>query len=188
MSIHRMVGPRSRPVVERDTTAILVLGAAVWRDGPSPTLRRRAEAAARAWHEGRAARLVASGGTGTFPPSEARTIADLLIAAGVPAERIDLEEQSRTTLENLAFSLPLLSRHGIRRLILVTDHTHAPRARMTARAFGFEAESRSPPLRGARWRTLAHQGLREAIAFPFYAGKLAPIKRALRRAETAPDR
>ena len=188
MSILRMVETRFQPAIERDTTAILVLGAAVWRDGPSPTLRRRAATAARVWHEDRAGLVVASGGTGRFPPSEARAIADLLIAAGVPAARIVLEERSRTTLENLAFSRPLLAEREIGRVILVTDLTHAFRARMTARAFDLAVESRSPPLRGARWRTLAHQGLREAFAVPVYARRLVPVRRARRLDPTAFDR
>ena len=188
MSIPSGDGGAVGQVVDKARMAILVLGAAVWQDGPSPTLRRRAATAAAVWHDGGAAFVLASGGTGLHPPSEARAIADLLIAAGVPDRVVLLEDRSRSTLENIAFSRPILARHGINRVILVTDRTHAPRARMTARAFGLVVETRSPTLREARWRTVVQQGLRETLAFPVYARRLRPVRRALLEDPHAFDR
>lgn len=60
------------------------------------------------------------------------------LAEGVLAERTAAEEygapllfaesQARDTRENAAFSLPLLRRHGVRQLVLVTHVQHMPRA------------------------------------------------------------
>ena len=174
----------SEKLYNRPPTALLVLGAAVWADGPSPTLRRRTAEAARLWHAGAADVVLASGGTGRHPPSEAETIETLLREAGVPSDRIRREDRSRTTLENIAFCKPILEELGISRVILVTDRTHALRARMTAHAFGLAAEVRSPPLRSGRWRTILQQALRESLAVPVYARRL----RALRRGRTGHPR
>ncbi|MDX8347095.1 YdcF family protein [Cognatiyoonia sp. IB215446] len=145
--------------------AILVLGAAVWSQGPSPTLRRRSLHAATLWHKGAAPIIVACGGTGQHPPSEAAAIRDLLREADVPADAIRLEDQSTTTLENIRNALPLLPG---RRVIIVTDTYHARRAKMVARHFGLRATLDCP--RSDRRHIRQH--LRELIARPAYAMKL----------------
>lgn len=139
----------------------LVLGAAVWADGPSPTLRRRAMRAVRLWHDGRVRQIVTCGGIGRHPPSEAAVIRDLLIAGGVPADRIALEDMSTTTRENIGLALPLLEGLGAREVIIVTDLWHQPRARLIARRLGLKAGGVHPPLRGTRPAAQAKMALRE---------------------------
>ena len=80
--------PTSPP--PRSRRAALILGCAVWPGGPSPTLRRRALHAAGLWHRGEVDWLVACGGLGRHPPTEAEAIRDLLLAEGIPAEAIRL--------------------------------------------------------------------------------------------------
>ncbi len=153
-------------------TVAIVLGAAVWADGPSPTLRRRVMAAAALWHDGAVTHVVCCGGLGRHPPAEAVVMRDVLRAAGVPDAAILIEDRSTTTEENLAFALPLLAGLGARTVIVVTDWYHAPRARMTARRMGLDAGSRSPPLRGARWRVQVRQAVREVPALVAYWWRL----------------
>jgi uncharacterized SAM-binding protein YcdF (DUF218 family) len=153
-------------------TLALILGAAVWADGPSPTLRRRTLAAAALWHRGEVAAILCCGGTGRHPPAEAVAMRDLLIAAGVPAAAILIEDRSTTTEENLRLALPILRARSEERVLLVTDWYHAPRARMTARRMGLRAESRSPPLRGARPLWQLRFALREIPAFLLYWWRL----------------
>ena len=71
------------------------------------------------------------------PPSEAALMAD--------AMRRDyglnirwLEERSRTTWENAVFSADLLQPQGVRRVVLVTQAWHMPRARWSFEQAGFE--------------------------------------------------
>ncbi|MEC3862698.1 YdcF family protein [Mesobacterium sp. TK19101] len=144
----------------------IVLGAAVWPGGqPSPTLRRRALHAARLWHRGKVGTIIACGGLGQHPPSEAEVIRDLCIAEGVDPAAIRLEDRSATTEENLRLALPLLE---TRQVIIVTDHYHAPRARLVARRLGLDARSSSPPLRGSKPRAQIKAGLREIPAYLWY--------------------
>jgi uncharacterized SAM-binding protein YcdF (DUF218 family) len=145
--------------------AALVLGAAVRPDGsPSPTLRRRTLQAAALWHRGEVAWIIPCGGLGRFPPAEAEAMRALLLSEGVPPEAIRIEDRSRSTHENILNALPILRDLGVEDVVVVTDLTHAPRARLIARGLGLRATSSSPSLRGARLRYTFRQALREVPA------------------------
>jgi uncharacterized SAM-binding protein YcdF (DUF218 family) len=146
----------------------LILGAAVWAGGPSPTLRRRVMVAAGLWHVGAVSHVICCGGLGRHPPTEAEVMRDILLAEGVAEGAILLEDRSTTTAENVALALPLLAALGARQVVMVTDWYHAPRARMTARRMGLDATSASPPLRGARPLVQARLALREVGAYVAY--------------------
>lgn len=156
----------------QQTDAILILGAAVWADGPSPTLRRRALHGAALWHAGAAPLIVPCGGRGHHPPTEAAAITTLLTSAGVPRSAIVAEDRSTTTLENIRFALPILRAHGATRVVIVTDITHGPRAALVARHFGLQARTSAPALRGSNPRNLLRQAVRELGAYPLYALRL----------------
>lgn len=114
--------------------AIVIIGAGRERGDPSwgsdqPGLmsRERLRYAARL-AKASGLPLLASGGLhyGT-PPSEAQLMADSL------AEDYGLkvrwrEERSRTTWENAELSAPILRQAGVRRIVLVTQAQHMPRA------------------------------------------------------------
>ncbi|EYD75439.1 hypothetical protein Rumeso_03009 [Rubellimicrobium mesophilum DSM 19309] len=143
----------------------LILGAAVWPDGaPSPTLRRRTLHAVALWRRGEVAALIPCGGLGTHPPSEAEAMRRLLLSEGVPPGAIHLEDRSRNTHENIRLALPILAGLGATEAVIVTDATHAPRARLIAGRLGLRATSASPPLRGGHLPTTLRQGLREIPA------------------------
>lgn len=150
----------------------LILGAAVWPEGPSPTLRRRTETAARLWQAGEVSAVVCCGGLGRHPPAEAVVMRDLLRGLGLPEAAILIEDRSTTTAENVAFALPLLRARGESAVIVVTDWYHAPRARLTARRMGLVAQSRSPGLRGVRPLAQVRLALREVPALVLYWWRL----------------
>lgn len=129
-------------------TAILILGAAVWRDGPSPTLRRRTLHGAALFHAGRGAIVIPCGGLGRFPPSEAEAMSAILQDAGVPTKAILLEDTSTNTVENIRNAIPLLQ--GETDVLIVSDAYHLPRARLIARREGLRVTTSAPPLKGAR--------------------------------------
>ena len=153
-------------------TIALILGAAVWADGPSPTLRRRTLHGAKLYHAGTVSHLIPCGGLGQYPPTEAAAMTALLIDAGVPACAITPEDQSTTTLENIRFALPLLNTRDV---IIVTDAYHGPRARMTARAFGLNARISAPPFREADPMTQIRGAFREIPALLLYRWRLARL-------------
>ena len=146
-------------------TVGLILGAAVWENGPSPTLRRRVLHAALLFDQRKVSHLIACGGLGRHPPTEAAVIADLLQSVGVPASQILREDQSHSTFENISNALPLLAGLNCTDVILITDAYHAPRARLIARRLGLIAISSSPPLAGASVRQFVKSALREIPAY-----------------------
>ncbi|SDZ26502.1 DUF218 domain-containing protein [Amycolatopsis xylanica] len=79
--------------------------------------------------------IVTSGGQGPDEEvSEARAMADYLVTAGLPRERILLEDRSRTTFENLRFSADIMAEHKPDyRCAVVTNNFHVLRAALIAR-------------------------------------------------------
>ena len=71
------------------------------------------------------------------PPSEAALMADAM-QRDYGLEIRWREEESRTTWENAAFSAELLQSQGVRRVVLVTQAWHMPRARWCFEQAGFE--------------------------------------------------
>jgi vancomycin permeability regulator SanA len=82
----------------------IILGAAVWHAGPSPTLRRRTLHASSLYQSGHITSLVLCGGVGQHPPSEATAMQDILLDEGVPIDAMVLEDQLTTTGENIRFA------------------------------------------------------------------------------------
>ena len=100
----RILYAMRQPVPEK-LDYILVLGAQVKGTVPSRSLSYRLEealAAAQDWPE---AKLILSGGQGEGEQiTEAACMKNYLLAHGVPAGRLILEENSTSTMENLRFS------------------------------------------------------------------------------------
>ena len=147
-------------------TTGMILGAAVWANGPSPTLLRRTQHGAALFHTGQIDRIIVCGGLGKHPPSEASAMAHILRNAGVPPDAIVLEDRSTTTGENIANAQPLLDTKDV---LIVTDWYHAPRARLIARRAGLNAKSSAPGVKGARLWPQTKGALREIPAYIVYA-------------------
>ncbi len=148
---------------------IVVAGCRVTPDGePSVPLRARVERAVALWEEGRAPRILFTGGLGDFPPTEAQAAASYAHHLGVPQDAILREDRSTSTEENARFAADLLP--GAR-VLLVTDTYHVLRAqRVFAQHFpDVAATGATTPV---AFRT---QGaLREVLAVAYYglAGRL----------------
>ena len=113
---------------------ILVLGMQLKGAAIAPAYRRRLERAAALWRAHPAAELVILGGRRAGGPrSEAAAGRAFLMAAGVPGERIALEEGSRHTLENLRAYRAALSPAPA---LLVTNRFHLARSALMARGLG----------------------------------------------------
>jgi uncharacterized SAM-binding protein YcdF (DUF218 family) len=135
--------------------AIVVLGCRVEPAGRlSGASGRRAARAARAFHDGIARLLIASGGVRWGGVLEADALCRELVLSGVPRESILLERRSRSTRQNARFVAQLIgernrSPHGSAspaELVIVTCDWHMPRALrcfgwVGLRAVGLPAES-----------------------------------------------
>ena len=110
--------------------ATIVLGGPTDPDGaPSWITRRRVQAAVRLLEAGKTEALIFSGGGAIphFRPA-GELMRDHALTLGAPADRLHVEGESHTTIDNLELSLPLAERLGQRRLALLTDAFHLGRA------------------------------------------------------------
>lgn len=140
---------------ERGETAI-VLGAAVIGDAPSPVFAARLDHAVTLYREGRAGRILVTGGRSPEDKrSEAAAGAAYLQARGVPAAAILIEDRSRTTRQNLANARAVLGKGAGGRVLIVSDPLHLRRAMAMAAAEGFDAQPSPAP--GTRYRSLSTQ-------------------------------
>ncbi|MFB9523553.1 YdcF family protein [Streptomyces cremeus] len=125
---------------------VVVLGAGLIRNQVPPLLAGRLDKGLKVYESQLAAggspMLVTSGGQGPDEDRpEGQAMAEYLIAAGVPGDRIIQETQSRTTEENLAFSGALMRDvdPGYR-CVVVTNNYHAFRAALMARKTGINGQ------------------------------------------------
>jgi uncharacterized SAM-binding protein YcdF (DUF218 family) len=130
---------------------ILVLGAGLRRDGqPGPALWRRGEKAAQLFHQGYAEHVLCSGGMTTRQPrSEADACREVLMSNGVPEAAVLLEERSRSTEENAAYTREIMEANGWETALVVSDGYHLLRARWIFAQQGisvYTSPSADPPL------------------------------------------
>ncbi|MEE1759569.1 YdcF family protein [Streptomyces sp. SP18BB07] len=113
--------------------------------------------------KGREPMLLMSGGQGPDEDlPEARAMADYLIASGVQADRILIEDESRTTQENLRFSKTLMQdRKTDYRALVVTNNFHVMRAAQMARKEKVEAQVIGAPTARYFWPSAT---IREFVA------------------------
>jgi uncharacterized SAM-binding protein YcdF (DUF218 family) len=158
---------------------IVILGAAVGPDGrPSAALLRRIEGGRRLALADPEALVFCSGGVGRHGPSEASIMAELLIAGGVAAERLILDEDSLDTLQTVVAAACLIGQRRLALAVVCTDSYHAPRTRLIFAALGVASLDGSVEAgpRQMGWPAWWRMRLREAPAIP-YDGVLALTKR-----------
>ncbi|MDQ0286190.1 uncharacterized SAM-binding protein YcdF (DUF218 family) [Desulfofundulus luciae] len=119
---------------------IIVLGAAVWPNGPSPALFERITLAERLYRQGYARAIITTGGVGHLNPTPEGTAAkQTIIALGIPADIVYAEVCSRNTRENLMGALKIMREHGWNSAIIVTHDFHLLRAMKEAHRLGIKA-------------------------------------------------
>jgi len=160
---------------------IAIFGAAVLPGGPSPSLLRRIGyglAAARAHPD---AHVLCSGGVGRFGPSEASVMVARLLAEGVAAERLIVDEASLDTLDSVVVASRWSRRLDGASVIVCSDAYHVPRIRLMLGAVGV-ASAAGPRLPGRGGSSLAHwlrMSLREALAIPYDLALILAQRRKL---------
>ena len=128
---------------ESDAPCVIVLGAAVYGETPSISLRHRADRAAAHLESNPKAVAVVSGGQGKGEDiSEAECMRRCLVEKGVPNGRILPEEKSTSTLENLTFSKAVIEENGgdPGHVAIVSSSYHLYRAKRMAAVLGMEAD------------------------------------------------
>lgn len=118
---------------------VIVLGCQVRPDGtPSRMLQDRIQAAYDYLAVHKEAVCVASGGQNDREPTtEARCIRDTLVSMGIDPGRIYMEDRSRSTEENLAFSAEIIRANGLPAdVAIASDNFHQLRGAIWAERSG----------------------------------------------------
>ena len=166
---------RGLAVDARSADAIVVLGNKVERDGaPSPRLQRRLDCAARLYQERLAPVIVVSGGLGREGFLEAEVMREALIAPGVTANEILVDNGGADTFRSARNARHMLKERGLGSVIIVSSFYHLMRARMIFARFGFDEVSSAPAPLAWEWRDV-YSVLREFPAFYYY--RLRPIEK-----------
>ncbi len=121
-----------------DLDLLIVLGALVHSYGPSRVLQYRLDAAADYLKRNPRTRCIVSGGQGANEPCpEGKAMKEYLISKGIEGERIQEENCSESTYENILFSRELCDPEHDRTAI-VTNEFHLWRGMALARKAGFK--------------------------------------------------
>ncbi|WP_128379030.1 YdcF family protein [Streptomyces cavernae] len=164
--------------IRRNVDFVVVLGSGLIGGSRVPRLLANRLDRGRKVYEAQAARgnppvLVTSGGQGTDEDlPEADAMADYLVQRGVPEDRIQREDRSRTTEENLRFSKAIMQElKPDYRCLVVTNNFHVLRAALTARRTGVRGQVVGAPTAAYFWPSAT---IREFIAV-FLSHKVANL-------------
>jgi len=111
----------------------------------------RTKTAVRLLLEGQVRLLILTGGEPSSGDS-ATSLRDVALRAGVPAERIRMEQVSRSTRGSMKAIRPILEQERIRSVVVVTSPYHQRRAFWTARKTLRGVEVLSRPAEPAGWK------------------------------------
>ncbi|MDX2208089.1 MAG: YdcF family protein [Gemmatimonadales bacterium] len=126
--------------------AIVVLGAAQYDGRPSPVFAARLDHAVTLFTEGWTDLIVVTGGIVPGDRmSEATAGRSHLVAAGIPADRVVVQPEGRTTAGSMDAVAAWLVGEGLQRVILVSDPFHLARLRLEARRLGLVAFTSPTP-------------------------------------------
>jgi len=165
---------RSRILTDTVSPAdiIVVLGAGVTATcAPNVYSLRRALLGARLYREGRADRILFTGGVPKgMKCSVAAVMADAARESGVPDRAIVVESAARSTRQNAEFSAPILHRLGASTILLVTDRLHMTRSEACFESFGFSVKRASVPVSETATSNveMLYWAFREEIAIDVY--------------------
>ncbi len=122
---------------------VLILGCGVRKDKPSKVLQERLDTALEYLEEHETAAAILCGGQGADEEiSEAECMSNYLQEKGIAQNRLYLEDQSKTTRENLANAAAIMAAHDLgNRAVIVTSDFHCYRAAGIARDNGLEPYS-----------------------------------------------
>ena len=120
----------------KDVDCILVLGAAVWGDNPSPMLEDRLLEGINLYKNNVARKIIMSGDHGRTEHDEVNIMKDYAIEKGVPSEDIFMDHAGFSTYESIYRAKEIFK---AKKIVIVTQKYHLYRALHIANKLGLEA-------------------------------------------------
>lgn len=144
---------------QRNAEYVLILGARVYEDRLSLTLKARMDKGIEYLRENPETKVIVSGGKGANEViKEATAMKQYLLEKGIKEERIFVEDQSTSTYENIQYSM---EKFHISKAVLISNDFHIYRAKFIAKRLGLETEGLAAP---TPWKAKAKSYAREYFA------------------------
>ncbi|WP_416197674.1 MAG: DUF218 domain-containing protein [Sporanaerobacter sp.] len=129
----------SRKTVDK-VDYVIVLGARLYGDKPSPALLERLKVAKEYLSQNRDVKVIVSGGQGIDEDiSEGQAMKEYLVDNGIDKDMIIIEDKSISTFENLQFSLEKIKEIDDKeniKVLIATNKYHIFRAKFLAKRLG----------------------------------------------------
>ena len=166
----------------KDIDCILVLGAGIWGNKPSPMLEDRLLQAISLYKNNVSAKIIMSGDHGTKDYDEVNIMKDFAIQNGVPSENIFMDHAGFSSYESVYRAKEIFKAEKI---VIVTQEYHLHRALYIANQLGLEAYGVNSDLR--KYAGQFYRELREVLARnkdfvkcifkpePTYLGETIPV-------------
>lgn len=104
---------------------ILILGAGVWSDSPSPMLEDRLLEGINLYHQGAASKIIVSGDHGRENYDEVNVMKQYLVDAGIPDTDIFMDHAGFSTYESIVRAKKVFN---VERMVVVSQKYHLYRA------------------------------------------------------------
>jgi len=141
----RHFAPASNTSLTRFDT-LVVLGSPADDDGnPTPMDLARVTEAVHEYERGVAPRLIFTGGAAHNRFVEARVMARVAEAQGIPASAIYIEPRAMDTIQNACFSVQIMRHHGWHSAEVVSSGFHLPRAGLIFKRLPIEWRTHDAP-------------------------------------------
>lgn len=119
-----------------DVDCILILGAGVWGDKPSPMLEDRLLEGINLYNKNVSAKIIMSGDHGKEDYDEVNIMKEYAIQKGIPSENIFMDHAGFSTYESIYRAKEIF---GAKKMVIVTQKYHLYRALYIANKLGVEA-------------------------------------------------
>ena len=128
----------------KDVDCILILGAGIWGDKPSPMLQDRLDEGVKLYKEGIASKIIMSGDHGREEYDEVNIMKQYAVDRGVPSEDIFMDHAGFSTYESIYRAKEIFDADNI---VIVTQEYHLYRAlyiadKLNINAYGVNSDPR----------------------------------------------
>ena len=128
----------------KNMDCILILGAGIWGDSPSPMLQDRLDEGIKLYNEGVAPKIIMSGDHGREGYDEVNIMKEYAINKGIPSEDIFMDHAGFSTYESIYRAKEIFDADNI---VIVTQEYHLYRAlyiadKLDINAYGINSDPR----------------------------------------------
>ncbi|HGL6720730.1 YdcF family protein [Burkholderia contaminans] len=139
---------------------------------PKPVLAARLDVGVRCYRTGQCPAFLVSGAIDGPGLNEATAMRDYLVARGVPADRIAVDDQGDNTLATAQHTLAYLQAHRVSRVLIVSQFYHLARARLAFERVGIARANISAAYPARFQLRDIYSSWREVPAYAVYAVRL----------------